>query len=317
MTNWRRVAYVALFISVAAVMSWLAGSTSFEEWTNRKSETVDDALPSENHSSLPNEQNVPDFSWEEGLSHSPLEINWRAQEEQEFVSPPYGPHLQALIDRATRGDTNAALLLYGVLEECRPAFDDRSVMDSAIDVMRQTHSIQLPSWDKPHRMRNPEALEQFIKATEQDFEICFPITAEQKGKSIEWLQLAVNGGNDRAVLYYARHAESSEEAISLLERAWGNGQPESLELLSGVYQSAYESGDRPEGHIDSLAAQYAYTLLLRENSGYHEGASLGEFRSAVSRLDGLSERLHEHERTEAVERASEMLENNQNCCTRF
>jgi len=312
MNRVQRVACVAILMSVALALFWLVGADSPRESIGRSAN-------SPVHADAPaTPENEPLHTiWESEFSLRRLNVKWRDLDKQELVSPPYGLHYEPLRTRALKGDTVAALLLYQILEECRPAFDDRNAMNVAFDGIRQTHSIQLPSWDKPRRIRNPEALEEFIQATERDFETCYPITAAQKDESGRWLKQAAEGGNLKAILYYGRYAEGAEESIDWLERAWLSGQPESLELLGDAHLKSYDQGDDPEGHIDSFAYQYAYSQLLWASSRSHGGASLGQYQNAISKLAYLSSQLHDHERTEAVKRAGELIEKNPNCCFRF
>jgi hypothetical protein len=316
MTKRRRVAYILILIGVVVAPFLLFDSATFEHWTGREDESAGDAALTDVQL-VEHENSKSQILWIAEIPGHKIEIEWREPQEREVISAPFGQHVHPLTDRAMDGDAKAALLLYQILEECRSAFDSRNVLEESIENLRQTHSIQLPSWDQPYRMNNPEALEQFIEVTEHEFEICFPITRAQKNESGKWLQMAVDGGNDLAILYYANQAGSPEEAISLLERTWRNGHPESLKLLADSYLEAYNDGSAPEGHIDSLAAQYAYALLLWESSKFHAHGSLSEYQSAVSKLTDMSERMYEHERNEAIERATALLESNQNCCIIF
>ncbi len=312
MNRVQRVASVAILIVTTSALLWFVGADSARESIGRStagqvhSPTVD----------TPENESLQ-IVWETEFSLRRLNVKWRDPEKQELVSPPYGQHYEPLRARALNGDSVAASLLYQILEECRPAFDDRNAMNIAFDGIRQTHSIQLPSWEKPRRIRNPEALEEFIQSTERDFESCYPITAAQKDESRMWLRQAAEGGNMNAILYFGRYAEGAEESIDWLERAWRSGQPESLELLGAAHLKSYDRGDDPEGHIDSFAHQYAYTQLLWASSSLHGVASFGQYQNAISKLTYLSSRLHDHERIEAVKRAGQLIENNPNCCVRF
>ena len=242
------------------------------------------------------------------------EIKWRDREPRVHPTRPYGALYGELRQKALDGDATAAFDLYYILDECKNAFGSEDELSVAIDQFRQTQTIQFPSWEKPLRLRNAEALEGMIKDAKKSLDDCYPITQDQKTAKESWLEMASINGSVAGNIWLATSTDDPNKSLTSAEVAWQAGAMEALPVLYERYSELYEQGIDTQGKKKAIASLYAYAFLITSS---RNSTSDPQVRDALARLADTKANTLPHEFSEAADIAVSLINENSRCCLKY
>ena len=230
---------------------------------------------------------------------------------------PYAPEYAELHLLASAGDPIASFMLSRLLDSCEIQPHDQSIeeFDSEIDLIRQTHTMELIHNGKRERVRisdTPGNLESIIELKTMQYHTCNDISPEQRSESSRWLEYAAeNGAGLTALWESARKQQNADEREAALNAVWNSGDHRALGDLSVIAYRRYLSGEDPNGHVVHYAYQLAHAAINGRMSSFPGNPEAG--------LEGLEElqrrlQLHDYQQREAVEIAVQMINRNENCC---
>lgn len=215
--------------------------------------------------------------------------------------------------QAETGDLAAALALEQNLRVCQFAFTTGSELESELDRLYQTHTLQSPGSIAPGGVSGGDAgIAVVADQLRWSHDYCQRITDEQKQEADHWLAVAASLGDLYAKVRVASKSEDMEEKMRLFGAAWRLGSVNGLGSYAGVLQeSQNESSDAA---INAYAHLYLYGKLSEASftgTGPLSRRLQAELEESVV-YAGL--RLNPWEQEEAQRLAEELLVSNPDCC---
>ncbi len=292
-----------------------AGST-------RNPEDVSDSEFVETDSTISDIQLVPepksDPPLKAILANFEIPIRWykRPRPSYSYLGQNAAEDYHYLKSLAEDGDAFAAHQLANMVIGCMTdQFQTQDELDSAVTNMKETFVFVYPESGQEARATNKNEAEIYALAATRQFQICMESVGDPRDAYLRWLKMAVDGGHPVAMLDYANKMDDPVAATKLMQVVWHLGDPRALYALARHLQGIYEDGTDPTVKVSAAAAMYAFVALhsLRYPPSGNTGAG-GITLDYERELRDLERLLLPHERSMAIEQASELIANNKNCC---